>query len=82
MWGTCRRAQEHSHRPPSPEPRSENVRPIRIAQRIIKDCVLLFEVRDFSEYYNPITADPCGGAHFTRAVTMGIEILQHRDAIT
>lgn len=50
-----------------------------MAQRIIEDCVRLIEKSGFSEYYDPITAEPCGGGHFTWTAAMVIEILHYRD---
>lgn len=43
--------------------------------RIMGDCLRLIEVSGFAEYHDPITAEPCGGAHFTWTAAMIIEIL-------
>lgn len=47
-----------------------------IVARIMADCVRLIEKSGFAEYYDPITAEPCGGEHFTWTAAMVIEILQ------
>lgn len=46
-----------------------------IVKRIMSDCLRLIEKSGFAEYYDPITAEPCGGAHFTWTAAMVIEIL-------
>ncbi|SFR12043.1 amylo-alpha-1,6-glucosidase [Poseidonocella sedimentorum] len=47
--------------------------------RIMGDCLRLIETSGFAEYHDPITADPCGGAHFTWTAAMIIEILHSYD---
>ncbi|WP_323772247.1 MGH1-like glycoside hydrolase domain-containing protein [Antarctobacter sp.] len=47
----------------------------RMVGRITSDCVRLIETSGFAEYHDPITAEPCGGAHFTWTAAMVIEIL-------
>lgn len=44
------------------------------ADRIRADSVRLIERSGFAEYHDPITAEPCGGAHFTWTAAMVIEI--------
>jgi hypothetical protein len=46
-----------------------------IVPRIIGDCLRLIETSGFAEYHDPITAEPCGGPHFTWTAAMVIEIL-------
>lgn len=46
-----------------------------IADRIRTDSVRLIRQSGFAEYYDPITAEPCGGEHFTWTAAMVIEIL-------
>ncbi len=46
-----------------------------IIPRIINDCLRLIETSGFAEYHDPITAEPCGGPHFTWTAAMVIEIL-------
>ncbi len=46
-----------------------------IVFRIIGDCLRLIETSGFAEYHDPITAEPCGGPHFTWTAAMVIEIL-------
>ncbi|MEC9196862.1 MAG: hypothetical protein VX378_10720 [Pseudomonadota bacterium] len=43
--------------------------------RIVGDCLALIEDSGFAEYHDPITAEPCGGAHFTWTAAMVIELL-------
>lgn len=43
--------------------------------RIMGDCLRLIETSGFAEYHDPITANPCGGAHFNWTAAMVIEIL-------
>ncbi|MEO9779460.1 MAG: hypothetical protein ABJH07_05325 [Sedimentitalea sp.] len=43
--------------------------------RIMGDCLPLIEIIGSGEYHDPITAEPCGGAHFTWTAAMVIEIL-------
>lgn len=45
-----------------------------MATRIRSDSVRLIEKSGFAEYHDPITAEPCGGAHFTWTAAMVIEI--------
>lgn len=52
-----------------------------IVDRINADCVRLIELSDFAEYYDPITAEPCGGAHFTWTAAMVIEILKTHEVV-
>ncbi|WP_424988646.1 amylo-alpha-1,6-glucosidase [Microbulbifer sp. S227A] len=47
----------------------------RMVDRILDDCLRLIETSGFAEYHDPITAEPCGGAHFTWTAAMVIEIL-------
>lgn len=51
-----------------------------LAERIMTDCVRLIEESGFAEYYNPMTAEPCGGGQFTWTAAMVIEILALQDA--
>lgn len=46
-----------------------------IVRRIMDDCLRLIDKSGFAEYYDPHTAEPCGGAHFTWTAAMVIEIL-------
>ena len=43
--------------------------------RIVADSVRLIETSGFAEYYDPITAEPCGGGQFTWTAAMVIEFL-------
>ncbi|WP_424930858.1 amylo-alpha-1,6-glucosidase [Amaricoccus macauensis] len=43
--------------------------------RIMTDSLRLIDRSGFAEYYDPITAEPCGGAHFTWTAAMVLEIL-------
>lgn len=45
-----------------------------MADRIRDHSVRLIEASGFAEYHDPITAAPCGGAHFTWTAAMVIEI--------
>ncbi|WP_170529896.1 amylo-alpha-1,6-glucosidase [Ruegeria arenilitoris] len=47
----------------------------RIVQRIVDDSLRLIEQSGFAEYYDPVTAEPCGGSSFTWTAAMVIEIL-------
>lgn len=47
-----------------------------IARRIADDSVKLIEQSGFAEYYDPITAEPCGGGTFTWTAAMVIEFLK------
>lgn len=53
-----------------------------IIPRLIRDCLRLIETSGFAEYYDPITAEPCGGPHFTWTAAMVIEILNTYDLAT
>ncbi len=46
-----------------------------MADRIDADSIRLIEESGFAEYYDPITAEPCGGGNFTWTAAMVIEIL-------
>ena len=46
-----------------------------MAKRIFDDSIRLIEESGFAEYYDPITAEPCGGGSFTWTAAMVIEIL-------
>lgn len=46
-----------------------------IAARIEADSIRLIEESGFAEYYDPITAEPCGGGSFTWTAAMVIEML-------
>ncbi len=46
-----------------------------IAQRIVDDSMVLIHIGGFSEYFDPMTGDPCGGPHFTWTAAMVIEFL-------
>lgn len=48
---------------------------IDIADRITSDSLRLIEESGFAEYYDPITAEPCGGGSFTWTAAMVIEML-------
>ncbi len=47
----------------------------RTAARIIDDSVKLILSGGFSEYFDPITGEPCGGSDFTWTAAMVIEFL-------
>lgn len=49
-----------------------------IVNRINNDSVRLIEQSGFAEYYDPITAEPCGGGQFTWTAAMVIEILDKK----
>ncbi|MEM6889264.1 MAG: trehalase family glycosidase [Pseudomonadota bacterium] len=51
-----------------------------ISDRIMSDCVKLIEKSGFAEYYDPNTAEPCGGGQFTWTAAMVIEILERQKA--
>jgi len=53
-----------------------------MAQRIRSDCLRLIRKGGFAEYYDPITAEPCGGGEFTWTAAMVIEILSTTKAQT
>lgn len=46
-----------------------------VADRIDQSSLDLIENSGFAEYYDPITAEPCGGSTFTWTAAMVIEIL-------
>lgn len=46
-----------------------------IVGRIVGDSVRLIEESGFAEYYDPITAEPCGGGRFTWTAAMVLEFL-------
>lgn len=50
-----------------------------VAQRLKTDSVRLIETSGFAEYYDPITAEPCGGGNFTWTAAMVIEFLSQQD---
>lgn len=47
-----------------------------VADRIRTDSVRLIRESGFAEYYDPLTAEPCGGTKFTWTAAMIIEILK------
>ncbi|MGV6849717.1 MAG: MGH1-like glycoside hydrolase domain-containing protein [Marinibacterium sp.] len=47
-----------------------------IVDRILADSLALIDKSGFAEYYDPITAEPCGGAQFTWTAAMVLEILE------
>ncbi|MEX0277003.1 MAG: trehalase family glycosidase [Ruegeria sp.] len=47
-----------------------------VADQIRTDSVRLIRQSGFAEYYDPISAEPCGGEHFTWTAAMVIEILK------
>ena len=47
-----------------------------IAAKIIEHSIELIEKSGFAEYYDPITAEPCGGGRFTWTAAMVIEFLK------
>ncbi len=53
-----------------------------IAGRITRDSVNLIQVGGFSEYYDPMTGEPCGGPNFTWTAAMVIEFLNRMDELT
>lgn len=52
-----------------------------IADRIVADSVKLIEESGFAEYYDPLTAEPCGGGQFTWTAAMVIEFLTQQKAL-
>lgn len=46
-----------------------------MSDRIIADSLRLIRQSGFAEYYDPITAEPCGGTEFTWTAAMVIEFL-------
>ena len=53
-----------------------------IAKKIMTDSLRLIDKSGFAEYYDPITAEGCGGDAFTWTAAMVIEILQTYDFMT
>ena len=51
-----------------------------ISKKIFSDSIRLIEESGFAEYYDPITAEPCGGGDFTWTAAMVIEILSSERA--
>lgn len=51
----------------------------QMADRIRLDSLQLIEQSGFAENHDPITAEPCGGAHFTWTAAMVIEIFSTYD---
>ncbi len=49
-----------------------------MAEYIRADCLRLIHESGFAEYYDPISAEPCGGDQFTWTAAMVIEILSTR----
>ncbi len=52
-----------------------------MAERIMADCLRLIHESGFAEYYDPITAEGCGGGHFTWTAAMVIEILRTHEVM-
>lgn len=50
----------------------------QLARRVDADSIALIEKSGFAEYYDPITAEPCGGGDFTWTAAMVIEILRQK----
>jgi len=50
-----------------------------IVTRIVDDSIRLIEQSGFAEYYDPLTAEPCGGGHFTWTAAMVIEFLTRQE---
>jgi hypothetical protein len=46
-----------------------------LADRIIGSSLELIETSGFAEYYDPLTAAPCGGGHFSWTAAMVLEFL-------
>lgn len=53
-----------------------------ISERITADCMRLIEKSGFAEYYDPNTAEPCGGGQFTWTAAMVIEILHDQQVVS
>ncbi|MFV0336127.1 MAG: amylo-alpha-1,6-glucosidase [Tropicimonas sp.] len=51
-----------------------------IVGRIMSDSLRLIEKSGFAEYYDPVTAEPCGGVDFTWTAAMVLEILAQEEA--
>ncbi len=49
-----------------------------MAQLIVEDSLALINESGFAEYYDPISAEPCGGGHFTWTAAMVIEFLKSK----
>ena len=58
----------------------KNAGQLPAALRIMRDSVGLIEKSGFAEYYDPYSAEPCGGGQFTWTAAMVIEILKTQDA--
>lgn len=52
-----------------------NAGQLDVSNRIFADSIRLIEESGFAEYYDPITAEACGGGDFTWTAAMVIEIL-------
>ncbi|RED18088.1 MGH1-like glycoside hydrolase domain-containing protein [Pontivivens insulae] len=52
-----------------------------MSQRLMDDSLRLIEKSGFAEYYDPITAEPCGGGHFTWTAAMVIDILYRQEQV-
>ncbi len=50
----------------------------QLVDRIDADSLRLIEKSGFAEYYDPITAEPCGGGQFTWTAAMVLELLAPR----
>lgn len=50
-------------------------------ERIVADSLALIHESGFAEYYSPISAEPCGGAHFTWTAAMVLEFLAQPEAV-
>lgn len=48
---------------------------VAVARRIVGSSLALISRSGFAEYYDPITAEPCGGGRFTWTAAMVIEFL-------
>jgi hypothetical protein len=49
---------------------------IAVADHIVKSSLELITHSGFAEYYDPLTAEPCGGGRFTWTAAMVIEFLE------
>ena len=49
-----------------------------MSSHIISDSLALIEKSGFAEYYDPITAEPCGGDSFTWTAAMVVEFLKKK----
>lgn len=52
-----------------------------VAARIVADSLRLIEESGFAEYYDPISAEPCGGGSFTWTAAMVIEFLSKKELV-